>query len=89
MDRLKSTLIILAIAAAVFFVFAAILMPVWNYTIPKLAGSVDSTYDETSFTPITYTISMVFTVLIAMLFSTGSIGAIISQTESKTLATVF
>ena len=52
-----------------FFIGSAILMATWNYTIPKLAHSVEKKYDEEKdFTPIDYPTAMVFMFLLYFLF---------------------
>jgi hypothetical protein len=66
-------------AVVIFFVFAAILMPVWNYTMPKIIGSIDSTYDETTFQTINYEVAMVTTILIGLLFSAPIFGSTIND----------
>lgn len=58
----------LFLVAILFFIIAAIFMPVWNYILPKLVGSIDSTYDQSTFTEIDYTTSIMTTLLILMVF---------------------
>jgi hypothetical protein len=71
----------LLVAFLGFFVVAAILMSVWNYTIPRLAASLVKGYTypddgvvripevETDWTDINYTTAMVFLILLSMLFA--------------------
>jgi hypothetical protein len=74
----------MVLLAAVFFVFAAILMPVWNYTIPKLANSVDSTYTTSNtFTDITYTEALVFTLLLEMVFGMRGFTHLLETAEEQ------
>ena len=63
------TLLTLVVMAAMFFVYAAILMAVWNAVIPSIAHSVDTTWNAaTDFANISYTTVMLFTILIGMVF---------------------
>ena len=60
------------VLAAMFFIFAAILMATWNFTAPRLAESVDSNYERDSrFSNISYPTSMVFSILVLLVFSTS------------------
>jgi hypothetical protein len=58
----------LFLVAILFFIIAAIFMPVWNYILPKIVGSIDSGYDQNTFTDIDYTTSIATTLLILMIF---------------------
>ena len=52
-----------------FFVGSAILMAVWNYTIPRIAHSTVTNYDiDKDFSPIDYPTAMVFYILLFMFF---------------------
>ncbi len=54
-----------------FFIAAAILMATWNYCVPRLAYSVDSSYSMANkFTSLDYTTSMVTIFLFASVFGT-------------------
>jgi len=68
-------LVSLVVAAIGFFIVSAILMEVWNYTIPRIIASVNPSFvDEenqvtSQWTNISYTTSMVLLILLSMVFS--------------------
>jgi hypothetical protein len=50
-----------------FFIFAAFFMLMWNFTIPRIVTSIDSTYDTNAFSNIDYKLAMTTTILIYMI----------------------
>jgi len=72
-SRLKVGLISLLLLGW-FFIVSAIFMATWNYAVPRLAESADSTYDKaTRFRDINYPTSMVAVILTGLIFAGGSI----------------
>lgn len=66
----------LVVAVIGFFIVSAVLMSVWNYTIPRIIASVDSSYydeegkiDPTKWSDISYSTAMVLLILISMVFA--------------------
>lgn len=65
------------ILLGLFFFAAALLMWTWNYTVPRLAASVDIAYvRETTFTNLDYITAVVFLILLAILFTPITLGAV-------------
>ena len=62
-------LINMALFAAVISVVSSFVMLSWNYAIPRLAESVDPTYEVSKFKNISYPVAMVLTLLSVFLFS--------------------
>lgn len=64
----------LLVLAILFLISSAIFMGSWNYVVPRLAASADSTYDRgTRFTDIDYPTAMVAVILISLFFSPTNI----------------
>lgn len=59
----------IALFAAVIAVVSSFVMLSWNYAIPRLAHSVDSKYDKTTFTNIDYATALVTTLIAVFFFS--------------------
>lgn len=74
MNRIMRVLFMLVFIAVVFFIFSAILMGSWNYTIPRLMESIvgknpyESADFGTTYLNISYVTAMVFTILVFVLF---------------------
>lgn len=66
-DATRGLILILAVAAA-FFIISAILMALWNATVPKLAESVDPTYKTADFRNISYPTAMLLALLTGIVF---------------------
>ena len=62
-------LINMALFGAVISVVSSFVMLSWNYAIPRLAESVDPTYEVSKFKKISYPVAMVLTLLSVFLFS--------------------
>jgi hypothetical protein len=60
------------IIPAFFFVYAAILMVTWNYSVPRIVESVDTDFTRsTDFKDMDYVQAMVVSVLIMLVFGSG------------------
>jgi hypothetical protein len=59
----------LALFAAVVTVVSGFVMLSWNYAVPRLAQSVDPTYDISKFRNITYPTALVLMLIGVFLFS--------------------
>ena len=63
---------ILVLISSIFFIVSAILMVTWNYAVPRIIESADPTYKrKTDFDGINYPTSMVFLLLLGILFGSG------------------
>jgi hypothetical protein len=65
-------LLVFLVGVAAFFILSALIMVTWNYTVPRLAESVDSSYSRVSFKNIDYPVAIVFTILVTLIFGSGT-----------------
>jgi uncharacterized membrane protein YedE/YeeE len=67
LNKFLAILIVIAVLAAIFFIFSLILLGAWNYVIPRLITSIDATAAN-MYTNIDYVTAMVFAILVFVLF---------------------
>lgn len=70
MHKVLGFLLLLMFITAGFFIISAVLMATWNYTIPRLITSIEG---SNTYSDIDYQTSMVFTILLAVLFGGGGL----------------
>ena len=68
MNKVAAVFVVLAVIAACFFIISAIIMATWNYSIPRLITSINGT---NTYSDLSYTTAMVFTILVGILFGGG------------------
>lgn len=66
----------LAIIAAVISILAALIMVCWNYSVPRIVSSVDSTYDRGTYKNIDYATSLVITILLSLVFGNSRFSSV-------------
>lgn len=73
MEKITSMLLLLIILVVGFLIISAIVMSLYNYTMPKLIMSVNNNYKSSDFTPIDYGTSCTLVLLCGFLFGSSTV----------------
>lgn len=73
MDKISSTLLLLVILAIIFLIMSAIVMGLYNYTIPRLVMSINNKYNLSDFSPIEFGTACTLVLLCGILFGSSTV----------------
>ena len=73
MENTSSIFVILIVLIIVFLIVAALVMALYNHTVPKLIMSVNNKYKSKDFTPISFGSACTLTILCGLLFGSSTV----------------
>lgn len=73
MNNSTQILLMCVIVVVAFLIVSAIVMALYNHTVPKLVMSVNNTYKSSDFTPIDFGTACTLVLLCGLLFGSSTV----------------